>query len=126
MPILQLLAKLLHSLFKSQRQLALEIRVLTSQCLPLKEFSYQVRYNSVTMKREKTANLFRSAYSVIAAVMVLLGELLRTVLSLLASSAETQEKKEDQFDGAFKVGSYNYWTRQFDDGTDPIGWYSNE
>jgi len=63
---------------------------------------------------------------VIAAAMALLGKLLRSVLSLLASSAETQEKKEDQFDGAFKGGSYNYRTRQFDDGTDPIGWHSNE
>ena len=58
--------------------------------------------------------------------MVLLGELIRSVLSLLASSAETQEKSEDQFDGAISGGSYNYRTRKFDDGTDPIGWYSNE
>jgi hypothetical protein len=78
------------------------------------------------MKIEKTINLSRRAYCVITAGAQLLSELLRSIASFLTSSAETSDTQEKQFDGAFKGGSYNYRTRIFDDGTDPIGWYSNE
>lgn len=78
------------------------------------------------MERERTDNMSDSGYRLIAAVARLLGELLRSIVSLLASSAKASDTQENQFDGAFKGGSYNYRTRKFDDGTDPIGWYSNE
>lgn len=122
---LPLLAKFLHSVFSSNRELAQEILELARQRLIWTEISYRVRYNSVTMKREKAANLFKSAYSVIATVVVLLGELLRSVVSLLASGTENSDTNEAS-DNAARGGVLNYRTGRFDDGTDAGGWYEND
>jgi hypothetical protein len=79
----------------------------------------------MTMKRGKIANLFKSAYSVIAATMVLLGELLRSVVSLLASGVENVDTNEAS-DNAARGGVLNYRKGKFDDGTDAAGWYEND
>ena len=88
----------------------------------IKEFRYKTQYNWVTMKREKAADLSRSAYSVITAVALLLGELLRSVASLLASSANTSDMNKSS-DNAAGGGVLNYRTGKVDDGTDAVGWY---
>ena len=75
------------------------------------------------MKREKIANLSRSGYRVIATTVMLLFEAIRHSVGLLAGGVDTADTQEDHFQGACKGGSYNYRTRKFDDGTDPIGWY---
>jgi|GWRWMinimDraft_13_1066021.scaffolds.fasta_scaffold123654_1 hypothetical protein len=76
------------------------------------------------MKREKIADLSKSAYCVIATVVMLLIEAIRNSVGFLAGGVETADTQEEHFHGAFKGGSYNHRTRKFDDGTDPIGWYS--
>lgn len=75
------------------------------------------------MKREKITNLSKNGYRVIATTVTLLIEAIRHSVGFLAGSVEPADAQEDQFNGAFKGGSYNYRTRKFDDGTDPIGWY---
>lgn len=76
------------------------------------------------MKREKIANLSRSAYRVFATAVMLLMETIRHSIGFLAGGVDAAETQEDHFHGACKGGSYNYRTRKFDDGTDPMGWYS--
>lgn len=77
------------------------------------------------MKREKVAKLSRSAYSVIKAVALLLGELLSSIASILASSTKSSDKN-DTSDVAPSGGVFNYRTTELDDGTDPVGWYEKD
>ena len=76
------------------------------------------------MKPEKIANLSRSGYRVIATTVLLLFEAIRHSVGFLAGGVDTADTQEEHFQGAGKGGSYNYRTWKFDDGTDPIGWYS--
>ena len=77
------------------------------------------------MKREKTANITRSAFSVITGVAPLLGELVRSVASFLASSAKTSDTN-DATNNATHGGVLNHRTGKFDDGTDASGWYDQD
>jgi hypothetical protein len=77
------------------------------------------------MKREKTTNLSRSTYSVITAVALLLGELVRSVASFLASCTKTSNEN-DASNNAAGGGVLNYRTGRVDDGTDPVGWYKED
>ena len=77
------------------------------------------------MKREKTAKLFRSAYSVITVIALLLGELLRSVASILASSTKTSAEN-DASNNAAHGGELNHRTGKFDDGADASGWYEKD
>lgn len=77
------------------------------------------------MKSEKTINLSRSAYSVITALSLLLGELLKSGASLLASSARTSDSNQVS-DNAAGGGVLNYKTGKVDDGTDAFGWYNED
>jgi len=74
------------------------------------------------MKGEKSTDQSRSAYGVITAVALLLGELLRNVASLLASSTKTSDMNKSS-DNAAGGGVLNYRTGKVDDGTDAVGWY---
>ncbi len=75
------------------------------------------------MKREKIANLSRNGYCIIATAVMLLFEAIIHSIGFFAGGVDTADTQEDHFQGACKGGSYNYRTRKFDDGTDPIGWY---
>lgn len=74
------------------------------------------------MKREKTANLSKSASSVITAVARLLGEFVASLLASVAKTADTNEAS----DNAARGGVLNYRTGKFDDGTDAVGWYEED
>jgi hypothetical protein len=88
------------------------------------EHSSQICYNLSHMKREKIANLSRSGYRIIATTVMLLIEAIRHSVGILAGGVDTTDTRDDHFQGSCKGGSYNFRTRKFDDGTDPIGWYS--
>ena len=91
----------------------------------IKEFRYQTDYNRIMIKRDKSTDQSRSVYDVITAVALLLGELLKSVASLLASSTKTSDAS-DTSDVAPSGGIFNYRTAELDDGTDPVGWYEED
>jgi hypothetical protein len=51
--------------------------------------------------------------------------LLREAVSFLAST-ESPCAEEDRLNSAMRGGNFNHRIGQFDDGTDPVGWYERE
>ena len=60
----------------------------------------------------------------VLAVFTVVGQLLRTMLGMLAESAETES--DDAVSSAVRGGALNYRTGKLDDGTDATGWYEND
>jgi len=47
------------------------------------------------------------------------------LVGLLAASADTSEKEDDNTEGDL-TGAYNFRTREYDNSTDPYGWYEDD
>ena len=70
--------------------------------------------------RSRLQKTLLSAFAMLAVV----GQLLRSMLSILAESAETSS--DDATSSAVRGGVLNYRSGKLDDGTDATGWYERD
>ena len=70
--------------------------------------------------RSRLRNMLLSAFAMLAVV----GQLLRSMLGILAESAETGS--DDATSSAVRGGVLNYRSGKLDDGTDATGWYERD
>ncbi|GEM19802.1 hypothetical protein [Nitrosococcus oceani] len=71
-------------------------------------------------ERPRLQKIFLAVFAIFAAA----GHLLRSMLGMLAESAET--KSDDAVSSAVRGGALNYKTGKLDDGTDATGWYEKD
>ena len=60
----------------------------------------------------------------VLAAFTVVGQLLRTMLGMLAEAAETES--DDAVSSAVRGGALNYRTGKLDDRTDAAGWYEKD
>ncbi|MBK9130402.1 MAG: hypothetical protein IPM20_01985 [Gammaproteobacteria bacterium] len=71
-------------------------------------------------ERPRLQKILLAVFAIFAAV----GQLLRSMLGMLAESADTTS--DDAVSSAVRGGALNYRTGKLDDGTDATGWYEND
>ncbi len=77
------------------------------------------------METRKITNLVSATYRATVAAGLFLWELVRVVVSFLAS-VTTENDTNVSSDNAARGGVLNYRTSMFDDGTDASGWYEKD
>ena len=84
-------------------------------------FAYSIRaMRRVGFTRYLSGLLFVSKATIAAMSKIVMG-----FIGLLAASADTSEE-QDNAEGDYLTGVYNFRTRKFDNGTDPYGWYEED
>lgn len=76
------------------------------------------------MTKVKDRSLIQRILLTLLAMFAIIPEILRSMLDILAESAET--KSDDATSSTVRGGVLNYRTGKLDDGTDATGWYEKD
>lgn len=82
-------------------------------------------YSIRTARKSGIAGYLRGLLFAVGTTIVAMSRLITEFVGFLASSADTSEEEEN-IDGDYLIGVYNFRTRKFDNGTDPYGWYEED
>jgi hypothetical protein len=74
------------------------------------------------MKKDKLVKLIKTSGKIVVVFSLFLFELLLTCIRFLFANAETTDQNQ-KLNNAAIGGEWNARTEEFDDGTDPAGWY---
>jgi len=87
-----------------------------------------VAFSAYSVRTVRRISIARYLWNLLLAAKTIIGAISKIVMGfvgLLATSTVTSEDG-DNTEGGDLTGAYNFRTRQFDNGTDPYGWYEED
>lgn len=82
-------------------------------------------YSILVIRRDGAAAYFARLYRKVKWIGATLAGFAGALVGLLAAGADTSEEDDNTGEGDL-TGVYNFRTREYDNGTDPYGWYEED